>query len=179
MHDADPVLDDPGELMRFWLWHQKHIDIVSFTIAHLANESPLAVGAWLGRRRGIPTKHWNAIARYFERESYHELVDEARRLWADLKHRRGYVPLYKLKAKRRRRIRNDERAAARRNSTARPKGDFQGPPRLLKFESGAWRSRSDVTRSSSTAAVLPWRTAARGRRRRRSAPARTPRTDRE
>jgi len=99
---TDPVLDDPGELLRFWLWHEQRHTVRSFKIANLATAltaNSRTVSAWIARN-AIPTIYWNAIARFFGRGSYHEIEDEARLLWADKNERRGYTPLYKLQVKR-------------------------------------------------------------------------------
>lgn len=98
----DPVLDDPGELIRFWLWHRYHHAVQRVTLASLAKAlgiKPGAVSAWMDRH-AIPTIYWNPIARYFERPSYRTLEDEAMALWASSGHRRGYVPLRATQKKR-------------------------------------------------------------------------------
>ena len=98
----DLVLDDPGELLRFWLWYQKRVAVRTFTIANLAKAlrlKPATVGAWLGRH-AIPTMYWNRIARYFERASYRDIEDDAIALWANADARRGYIPLHRLQVKR-------------------------------------------------------------------------------
>lgn len=100
---TDPVLDDPGELVRFWLWHQQRHTVRSFKIANLATAlkaKPAAVGAWLSRH-AIPSQYWNPIARHFERGTYRRIEDEAAVLWADPKNRKGYTPLHDLQIKRR------------------------------------------------------------------------------
>ena len=98
-----PFLDDPGELIRFWLWHERHHTVRSFTIVKLATDlhaTPKAVAAWL-TRHAIPTPYWNRIARHFGRQSYRQLEDEARVLWQQPAHRRGYTPLFHLQKRRR------------------------------------------------------------------------------
>lgn len=101
----DPVRDDPGELLRFWLWHERHHTVRSFQVANLAKAikaKPGTVSAWLTRPNAIPSTYWNAIARFFGRASYRELEDEANTLWGETTERHGYVPLHKLQVKRRR-----------------------------------------------------------------------------
>lgn len=102
MVPSDPVLDDPGELVRFWLWHRYHHAVQRFTQASLASALGLkagAVGAWIDRH-AVPTIYWNPIARYFERPNYRALEDEAMVLWASSTQRRGYVPLRTRQKKR-------------------------------------------------------------------------------
>lgn len=100
---TDPVLDDPGELLRFWLWHERHHTIRSFAVSNLAkaiNATPGMVTAWL-TRHGIPSPYWNPIARFFGKETYRQLADAAVSLWAEADHRRGYTPLHHIQVKRR------------------------------------------------------------------------------
>jgi hypothetical protein len=101
---ADQVLDDPGELIRFWLWFQKHQAMRRLVLAdlarHLKIKSP-RVAAWLGRH-AIPTNFWNPIARYFQAtQTYRDIEDQARELWKEPKNRLGFTPLYQLQPGRR------------------------------------------------------------------------------
>lgn len=105
MQLSDPVLDDPGELLRFWLWHEYRSTVRSFKLANLAKSlgaKPAAVSAWL-TRHAIPSFYWNPIARHFKGESatYRVLEDEARALWEVKANQRGYIPLRALQKKRR------------------------------------------------------------------------------
>lgn len=100
----DPVLDDPGELLRFWLWHEYKHSVRSFKMANLAKSlhaKPAAVSAWLARH-AIPSYYWNPIARHFKGDgaTYRQLEDEARALWVTPANRRGYTPLRETHKKR-------------------------------------------------------------------------------
>lgn len=100
---SDTVLDDPGELIRFWLWFQKHHSVRGVNLANLAravHTKPATVGAWL-TRHAIPSFYWNPIARFFGFETYRAIEDQARELWSTARNRRGYAPLERLKVKRR------------------------------------------------------------------------------
>jgi hypothetical protein len=97
-----PVLDDPGELFRFWLWHRFHHTVQSFSQSNLAKAlgvKAATVSAWLDRY-AIPTNYWTAIATHFERGNWRDLEDEAKTLWGVAANRRDYTPLYKLQKKR-------------------------------------------------------------------------------
>lgn len=100
---GDYVLDDPGELVRFWLWHRSRLTVQGVSQTNLAKSLGVKSGtvyAWLDRH-AIPTHYWNPIARFFERPSYRALEDEARVLWETPANRRGYTPLRQLQKKRR------------------------------------------------------------------------------
>lgn len=100
---SDPVLDDPGELIRFWLWHERHHTVRSFKVANLAKAleaKPATVSAWLTRPLAVPSTYWNAIARFFGKAAYRELEDEAVTLWRDAANRRDYIPLHQVQIKR-------------------------------------------------------------------------------
>ena len=101
----DQVLDDPGELLRFWLWYQRHQTVRRFSVSNLAKAlavHPATVSAWM-ERNAIPTNHWATIARHFDMENYRQIEDAAKALWADPANRRGYTPLFKHHVRRRRR----------------------------------------------------------------------------
>ena len=99
---ADQVLDDPGELIRFWLWFQHHQAMRRLVLADLAHHleiKPTRVWAWLDRH-AIPTNFWNPIARYFQAFSestltYRDIEDQARELWKEPKNRLGFTPLHR------------------------------------------------------------------------------------
>lgn len=101
---TDPVLDDPGELMRFWLWWQKHHTVRSLNVSNLARAlavKPATANSWL-RRHAVPSVYWNPIAREFGLESYRAIEDQAKAIWEQAANRRGYTPLHSLRVKRRR-----------------------------------------------------------------------------
>lgn len=100
---TDPVLDDPGELLRFWLWWQKHHSVRSLNISNLARAlgvKPSTANSWL-RRHAIPSMYWNPIAREFGLPGYRAIEDDAKDLWAVVANRRGYPALHHLQVKRR------------------------------------------------------------------------------
>jgi hypothetical protein len=100
---VDPVLDDPGELLRFWLWYQKRQTVRGVVLANLAQALQVdrrRVSAWLARN-GIPSCYWNPIARSFDLQSYREIEDEAKALWRHDNNRRGYIPLYQSQSRQR------------------------------------------------------------------------------
>ena len=100
----DRVLNDPGELIRFWLWYQRRGTPWHFNVGALAaslSVKSATVSAWM-KRNAIPTNHWTAIARHFKLDNYRQMEDEARVLWADPANRRGFTPLYKHHVRRRR-----------------------------------------------------------------------------
>ena len=100
---VDPVLDDPGELIRFWLWYQRHQAMRRLVLADLARHLEIdsrRVVAWLNRN-AIPTNFWNPIARYFQAtHTYRDIEDQARELWKEPKNRRGFTALYQLRPNR-------------------------------------------------------------------------------
>jgi hypothetical protein len=101
---ADPVLDDPGELLRFWLWYQKRQTVRGVMLVNLAQALQVdhrRVSAWLARN-GIPSCYWNPIARSFDLQSYRDIEDEAKALWQHENNRRGYTPLYQLQSRKQR-----------------------------------------------------------------------------
>lgn len=127
----DHILDDPGELIRFWLWFQKHHAMRHLVIADLARFLKLkqaTVGAWLGRH-AISSQYWTPIARYFGRQTHRDIEDEATQLWQEPQNRNGYVPLYQIQIKRRR-----ARRAHRRT----------GEPAAEATLEGRWRSGQAV-----------------------------------
>lgn len=86
-------MDDPGELVRFWLQHRYHEQ--GFNVPRLAAAlqiTPAAVGHWLRHRGPIRTPYWATIARFFGLALPDDLLSEARRLWAVPDNRRYYQP---------------------------------------------------------------------------------------